>query len=118
MAARDAASHDALNTVEGSSMTPQDKALKLREAVVASNPTNHNALIGHVGASRFPIGGPDALSGPHCRVLRCRLHRDLDLCRRESREVSGRARRPPGVAALAPVPRLSSEDPRVGKTCV
>jgi RND family efflux transporter MFP subunit len=33
-------------------MTPQDKAPKVREVVVASDPTNHGALIGHVGASQ------------------------------------------------------------------
>jgi putative redox protein len=61
MAADDAASHDALNTVEGSSTTPQDKAPKLREVVVASDPTNYGALVGHVDASQFPIGGPDGV---------------------------------------------------------
>jgi len=39
-------------------MTPQDKALELREAVVASDPTTHSALVGHVGASQFLIGDP------------------------------------------------------------
>ncbi|MEH2512554.1 putative redox protein [Nitrobacteraceae bacterium AZCC 1564] len=42
-------------------MTPQDKASKLREVFVASDPTNHGALVGRVGASQFPIGGPDAV---------------------------------------------------------
>jgi putative redox protein len=53
--------HGALNTLEGSPMTPQDNAPKLREVVVASDPTNHAALIGHVGASEFPVGGPDGI---------------------------------------------------------
>jgi putative redox protein len=61
MAANDAALHDARNTVEGHSMTPKDKPPKLREVVVASDPTNHGALVGHVGASQFPIGGPDGV---------------------------------------------------------
>ncbi|WP_334150986.1 OsmC family protein [Hyphomicrobium sp.] len=43
-------------------MTPQDNAPRLREVVVASDPTNHGALVGHVGASQFPIGGPDGMS--------------------------------------------------------
>ena len=42
---------------------------KIREVVVASDPTNHGALVGHVGDSRFPIGGPDGVghisSGPN-----------------------------------------------------
>jgi putative redox protein len=42
-------------------MTPQDKASKLREVFVASDPTNHGALLGHVDASQFPIGGPDGV---------------------------------------------------------
>jgi putative redox protein len=32
---------------------------KIREVVVASDPTNHGALVGLVDASQFPIGGPD-----------------------------------------------------------
>jgi putative redox protein len=32
---------------------------KIREVVVASDPTNHGALVGRVDASQFPIGGPD-----------------------------------------------------------
>jgi putative redox protein len=35
--------------------------IKLREVVVASDPTNHGALVGYVGESQFPVGGPDAL---------------------------------------------------------
>jgi len=31
---------------------------KLREVVVASDPTNHGALVGRVDESQFPIGGP------------------------------------------------------------
>ncbi|MBP1888298.1 OsmC family protein [Sinorhizobium mexicanum] len=42
-------------------MTPQDKAPALREVVVASDPTNHGALVGYVGASQFLIGGPDGV---------------------------------------------------------
>jgi putative redox protein len=34
---------------------------ELREVVVASDPTNHGALVGRVDASQFPIGGPDAV---------------------------------------------------------
>lgn len=40
-------------------MTTQDKASKLREVFVASDPTNHGALVGRVDTSQFPIGGPD-----------------------------------------------------------
>jgi putative redox protein len=39
----------------------KDKSPKLREVVVASDPTNHGAMVGHVGASQFPIGGPDGV---------------------------------------------------------
>ncbi|MBR0873261.1 OsmC family protein [Bradyrhizobium tropiciagri] len=42
---------------------------KIREVVVASDPTNHGALVCHVGDSRFPVGGPDGVgrisSGPN-----------------------------------------------------
>jgi putative redox protein len=42
---------------------------KLREVVVGSDPTNHGALVGHVGESQFPVGGPDGVghisSGPN-----------------------------------------------------
>jgi putative redox protein len=34
---------------------------KIREVVVAHDPTNHGALVGHVDASQFPIGGPDGV---------------------------------------------------------
>ncbi|TCU64030.1 putative redox protein [Bradyrhizobium sp. R2.2-H] len=34
---------------------------KIREVVVASDPTNHGALVGHIGESRFPVGGPDGV---------------------------------------------------------
>src|ERR1700755_2422576 len=34
---------------------------KIREVVVARDPTNHGALVGHVDASQFPIGGPDGV---------------------------------------------------------
>jgi putative redox protein len=61
MAVSDAASHDTLNTMEGRSMAPQDKTSKLREVFVASDLTNHGALVGHVDASQFPIGGPDGV---------------------------------------------------------
>lgn len=50
-------------------MTSEDKGFKLREVVVASDPTNNGALVGHLGESRFPIGGPDGVghisSGPN-----------------------------------------------------
>ena len=39
-------------------MAPQDNASRLREVFVASDPTNHGALIGRVDATSFPIGGP------------------------------------------------------------
>lgn len=42
-------------------MTPDDNAPKLREVVVASDPNKHGALVGYVGASEFPIGGPDTV---------------------------------------------------------
>ena len=61
MTVREAASHDTLNTVEGRSMVPPDKTSKLREVFVASDPTNHGALVGHVGATPFPVGGPDGV---------------------------------------------------------
>ncbi|MCK1268749.1 MULTISPECIES: OsmC family protein [unclassified Bradyrhizobium] len=42
---------------------------KIREVVVATDPTNHGALICHVGESRFAVGGPDGIghnsSGPN-----------------------------------------------------
>jgi putative redox protein len=42
---------------------------KIREVVVASDSTNHGALVGHVGESQFPVGGPDGVghisSGPN-----------------------------------------------------
>jgi putative redox protein len=59
--AANAALHDALNAKEGSSMTPQDSAPKLREVVVASDPIQHGALVGRVGASQFAVGGPDGV---------------------------------------------------------
>jgi putative redox protein len=34
---------------------------KIREVVVANDPTNHGALVGHVGESQFPVGGPDGV---------------------------------------------------------
>jgi putative redox protein len=40
-------------------MTPQCKTSKLREVFVASDLTNPGALVGHVDATPFPIGGPD-----------------------------------------------------------
>jgi len=42
-------------------MTPQDKISRLRQVYVASDPTNHGALVCRVDASQFPIGGPDGL---------------------------------------------------------
>src|ERR1700743_790699 len=59
MAANESVSYDAFNTMEGRSMTTQDKSPKLREVFVASDPANHGALVGYVNASQFPIGGPD-----------------------------------------------------------
>jgi putative redox protein len=59
MAADAAALLGTLNTMEGHSMTSQDKAPKIREVFVANDPTNDGALVGHVDASEFPIGGPD-----------------------------------------------------------
>jgi putative redox protein len=50
-----------INAMEGRSMTTQDKSPKLREVFVASDPTNHGALVGYVDASQFPIGGPDGV---------------------------------------------------------
>lgn len=42
---------------------------KIREVVVASDPTNFGALVGHIGESQFPVGGPDGAgrtsSGPN-----------------------------------------------------
>jgi putative redox protein len=42
---------------------------KIREVVVVSDPTHHGALVGHVGESQFPVGGPDGVghisSGPN-----------------------------------------------------
>jgi putative redox protein len=55
------ASHDTLNTMEGFAMAPQDKPSELREVFVASDPANHDALVGRVDASQFPIGGPDGV---------------------------------------------------------
>ncbi|MBR1170137.1 MULTISPECIES: OsmC family protein [Bradyrhizobium] len=40
-------------------MVQQNKASKIREVVVANDPINHDALLGHIGASQFPVGGPD-----------------------------------------------------------
>jgi len=34
---------------------------KIREVVVASDPINHGALVGHVGESQFSVGGPDGV---------------------------------------------------------
>jgi putative redox protein len=34
---------------------------KIREVVVASDPTNEGALVGHVGETQFPVGGPDGV---------------------------------------------------------
>jgi putative redox protein len=42
-------------------MTPQDSTPDRREVVVASDPTQHGALVGHVGKSEFPVGGPDGV---------------------------------------------------------
>jgi putative redox protein len=52
-------------------MSLKDKSSKLREVVVASDPTNHGAMVGHVGASQFPIGGPDGVGhiSPGVRIL-------------------------------------------------
>jgi putative redox protein len=61
MAAKDAELRDVLNSMKGRPMAPQDKAPKLREVVVGSDPTNHGTLVGHVGASEFNVGGPDGV---------------------------------------------------------
>ena len=42
-------------------MAPHDNASRLREVVVASDSTNHGALVGRVDAAQFPIGGPDGV---------------------------------------------------------
>lgn len=42
-------------------MTEQDGAPKIREVVVANDPTNHSTLVGYVGACQFPIGGSDGI---------------------------------------------------------
>ncbi|WP_176731341.1 OsmC family protein [Bradyrhizobium elkanii] len=48
---------------------------KIREVVVASDPANHDALIGRVDASWFPIGGPNGAGhvspGPNPYDLLC-----------------------------------------------
>lgn len=41
-------------------MTIEDNAAKVREVAVASDPAT-GALVGHVGPSVFPIGGPDGV---------------------------------------------------------
>jgi organic hydroperoxide reductase OsmC/OhrA len=60
---------DALGTMEGYSMTTEDKGSRLREVVVASDPANNGALVGHFDDSQFPVGGPDGAghiaSGPN-----------------------------------------------------
>jgi putative redox protein len=61
MAANGVGLYDALTTMEGHSMTPQHKAPKIREVIVANDSTNHGALVGHVDASQFPVGGPDGV---------------------------------------------------------
>lgn len=42
---------------------------KIHEVIVATDPTNHGALVCHVGESRFAVGGPDGIghisSGPN-----------------------------------------------------
>lgn len=42
-------------------MTQEENAPRLREVIVASDPEKHGALVGRLGASEFPIGGPDAV---------------------------------------------------------
>lgn len=42
-------------------MASQDNASNLREVIVASDPANPGALVGHVGSSQFPIGGADGI---------------------------------------------------------
>jgi putative redox protein len=56
-----AAAHHTLNMMKGLSMEPKDKTSKLRQVFVASDPTNHDALIGHVDETPFPVGGPDGV---------------------------------------------------------
>jgi putative redox protein len=58
-----------------SSMTSQENTPEVREVVVASDPTSHSGLVGHVGASEFPVGGPDGVGqmspGPNPYDLLC-----------------------------------------------
>jgi putative redox protein len=42
-------------------MTPQNSTPALREVIVATDPAHRGSLIGHVGASEFPVGGPDGI---------------------------------------------------------
>lgn len=42
-------------------MVPEDNAPAFREVIVATDPAHRGSLIGHVGASEFPVGGPDSV---------------------------------------------------------
>jgi putative redox protein len=42
-------------------MTSQNNTATFREVIVASDPAHHDALIGQVGTSQFPVGGPDGV---------------------------------------------------------
>jgi putative redox protein len=42
-------------------MTPQNETPTLRKVLVATDPTHRGALVGHVGASEFPVGGSDGV---------------------------------------------------------
>lgn len=46
-------------------MAQQDSATNLREVIVSSDPDNDGALVGHVGASDFSIGGLDGGPNPY-----------------------------------------------------
>lgn len=58
-------------------MTSQDITAKVREVIVSSDPKRHGALVGHVGPSEFPIGGPDAVGQilPDPILTTCSAHR-------------------------------------------
>lgn len=45
--------------MKGSPIAAQGNEPKLREVVVATDPTKRGALIGRVGDTQFPVGGPD-----------------------------------------------------------
>ena len=69
---------------------------KIREVVVASDPTKHGALVGLVGESQFPVGGPDGVghisSGPNPYDL---LSASLAACTAMSVRFQARRRKLP-----------------------